>query len=58
VFVFFLDRNLGSKQLPEALEKEGFAVRVHDKFFKPGEADETWLASCRQWSWRRNAEVL
>jgi hypothetical protein len=42
---------LGSKQLPEALEKEGFAVRVHDKFFKPDEADETWLASCGQRSW-------
>lgn len=49
--MFFLDRNLGSKQLKEALEKEGFAVRVHDEYFKPDEADEVWLADCGRRSW-------
>jgi hypothetical protein len=42
---------LGSKQLAEALRKEGLAVRVHDDYFKPDEADEVWLASCGQRSW-------
>lgn len=51
VWVFFLDRNLGSKQLAEALRKEGFVVRVHDDYFKPDEADDVWLASCGQRTW-------
>ena len=51
VYIFFLDRNLGSKQLAEALGKEGLAVRVHDQHFKPDEADDVWLASCGQRSW-------
>jgi hypothetical protein len=42
---------LGSKQLAEALGKEGLAVRVHDQHFKPDEADDVWLASCGQRSW-------
>jgi hypothetical protein len=42
---------LGTKQLAEALEREGFVVRVHDKHFKPDEADETWLAACGQRRW-------
>lgn len=51
VYIFFLDRNLGSKQLAEALRKEGFVVRVHDEHFKPDETDDVWLASCGQRSW-------
>jgi hypothetical protein len=42
---------LGSKQLKAALEKEHFAVRVHDEHFKPDEVDEVWLAECGQRSW-------
>lgn len=37
--------------MAEALERQGIAVRVHDKYFRPDEADETWLASCGQRSW-------
>lgn len=51
VYILFLDRNLGSKQLAEALRKEGFLIRVHDEYFKPDEADDIWLASCGQRSW-------
>jgi hypothetical protein len=42
---------LGSKQLKTALEKEGFAVRVHDEHFRPDEVDEVWLAECGRRSW-------
>jgi hypothetical protein len=42
---------LGSKQLAEALRKEGFTVKVHDERFKPDEADDVWLAACGQRSW-------
>lgn len=51
VYVLFLDRNLGSKQLAEALRKEGFLVRVHDEHFKRDEADDVWLAACGQRGW-------
>jgi hypothetical protein len=51
VTIFFLDRNLGSKQLAALLENAGFVVKVHDSYFKRDEADDVWLASCgrRQW---------
>jgi hypothetical protein len=48
---FFLDRSLGSKQLPGILEGHGFAIRVHDKYFDRDEVDEVWLASCGQRKW-------
>lgn len=51
VYSLFLDRNLGSKQLAEALTKQGFLVRVHDKHFKPDAADDVWLAACGQRGW-------
>ena len=51
VHIFFLDRNLGSKQLAEALRKESFVIRVHDEHFKPDEADDVWLASCGRSAW-------
>lgn len=51
VYTFFLDRNLGSKQLAEVLRREGFLIRVHDEHFRPDEADDVWLAVCGQRSW-------
>ena len=42
---------MGSKQLAALLENEGFAIRVHDSYFKPDEADDVWLASCGQRKW-------
>jgi hypothetical protein len=42
---------LGSKQLAEALRKEGFEVRVHDEYFRLDEADEVWLEACGRRYW-------
>ena len=42
---------MGNKQLAALLEKEGFAIRVHDSYFKPDEADDVWLASCGKRKW-------
>jgi hypothetical protein len=51
IHVFFLDRNLGKKQLAALLEEESFVIRVHDDHFKPDESDDVWLAACGQRRW-------
>jgi len=49
--VFFLDRNLGKKQVAEALRAQGVTVEVHDDHFAADEPDVRWLAEIglRRW---------
>jgi hypothetical protein len=37
--------------LAALLERAGFIVRVHDKYFNQDEADDVWLATCGQRGW-------
>lgn len=48
---FFLDRNLGSRRVAEALRTAGANVEVHADHFAVDGSDEEWLAACgkRQW---------
>lgn len=42
--VFFVDRSLGSRKLPAALEAAGFRVERHDDHFSEDAADVEWLS--------------
>lgn len=48
---FFLDRNLGSRRVAEALRAAGARVEVHADHFQPDATDEEWLAACGQRGW-------
>lgn len=48
---FFLDRNLGSKRVAEALRSAGATVEVHAGHFAADGSDEEWLAACGQRGW-------
>ena len=48
---FFLDRNLGSKQVAEALRNAGASVEVHGDHFAADGSDEEWLAACGKHGW-------
>ncbi len=48
---FFLDRNLGSKRVAEALRSAGATVEVHADHFAADGSDEEWLATCGQRGW-------
>ena len=50
-FTFFLDRNLGSKRVAEALRQAGANVEVHADHFAPDGSDEEWLATCGKRGW-------
>src|SRR5688572_3484619 len=41
--VFFIDRSLGRKKVPEALRAAGVEIRVHDELFPQGTLDVDWL---------------
>ncbi|MCA1708728.1 MAG: hypothetical protein LC808_37795, partial [Actinobacteria bacterium] len=41
--VFFIDRSLGRKKVPEALRAAGVEIRVHDELFPQGTQDVVWL---------------
>jgi hypothetical protein len=49
--VFFIDRSLGRKKVPDALRAAGVEIRVHDELFTQGTADVVWLreAGVRGW---------
>src|SRR5438876_7899284 len=42
--VFFIDRSLGRKKVPEALRAAGLDIRVHDELFPQATQDVVWLA--------------
>jgi hypothetical protein len=49
--VFFVDRSLGRRKLPDALRALHLRVEVHDDHFAAEEVDVNWLAVCgaRRW---------
>ena len=49
--VFFVDRSLGRKIIPEALRHAGEEVRIHDEHFPQNAKDEVWLTEVGQRGW-------
>jgi len=49
--VFFVDRSLGRKVIPETLRAANAEVRVHDDFFPQDAKDEVWLAEVGRHGW-------
>ncbi|MCY4647171.1 MAG: hypothetical protein OXE73_09880 [Gammaproteobacteria bacterium] len=49
--VFFVDRDLGRRILPDALERAGLAVERHDLHFAPDTPDEVWIPRVAQQGW-------
>lgn len=42
--VFFVDRSLGQRIVPEALRQAGETVEIHDDHFAPDAKDADWLS--------------
>lgn len=49
--VFFVDRSLGRSVIPEALQKAGVQVQVHDNLFPQDAADVDWLSKVGLQNW-------
>jgi hypothetical protein len=49
--VFFIDRSLGRKKVPEALRAAGVEIRVHDELFPQGTEDVVWLREAAVNGW-------
>ncbi|MGH7737441.1 MAG: hypothetical protein ACREMP_06195 [Candidatus Tyrphobacter sp.] len=49
--VYFVDRSLGGKVVPEALRRLGLNVEVHDDHFAQNETDRAWLAAVARKGW-------
>jgi len=49
--VFFVDRSLGRKVIPDALRAAGEEVRAHDDLFPQDARDEVWLAEVGRHGW-------
>ena len=49
--VFFVDRSLGGRIVPEALLSAGVEVIAHDQRFSPDTSDEEWLAVAGAEGW-------
>ena len=50
-FVFFIDRSLGSKKVPDKLREAGLKVELHKKYFAPDAPDIEWLEKCGTKRW-------
>ncbi len=50
-WVFFVDRSLGRKAVPDALREAGETVVVHDERFAQNAPDEEWLAQAGEKGW-------
>jgi predicted nuclease of predicted toxin-antitoxin system len=50
-WVFFVDRSLGRKIIPDTLRAAGEEVRVHDEHFPQDAKDEVWLAEAGRQGW-------
>lgn len=48
---FFIDRSLGRKAVPNALEKAGATVEKLDDHFPPDTPDTEWLAEASKRNW-------
>jgi hypothetical protein len=49
--VFFIDRSLGGKTVPEALRAIGLQVEIHSDHFPDDAPDILWLQVCGQHHW-------
>lgn len=49
--VFFIDRSLGSRLVPDALRKAGAQVEIHDDHFAQDEEDPVWLDAVGRKGW-------
>ncbi|MGH7991598.1 MAG: hypothetical protein ACREDS_15585 [Limisphaerales bacterium] len=49
--VFFIDRSLGRKIIPDTLRNAGEEVCVHDELFAQNAKDEVWLAEAGKQGW-------
>lgn len=49
--VFFLDRSLGEKTVPNRLQKFGLNVENHSAHFSPDAEDVEWLEKCGANGW-------
>jgi len=49
--VFFVDRSLGRKIIPDALRGAGEQIRVHDELFPQDARDEDWLSEVGRRGW-------
>lgn len=49
--VFFVDRSLGSRFVPEALRAVGAQVEIHDAHFVPDAEDTEWLTTVGARGW-------
>lgn len=49
--VFFVDRSLGNKFVPEALRTAGARVEIHEKHFPDDAEDADWLAEVGRRGW-------
>ena len=49
--IFFVDRSLGRKIIPDVLRTAGQEVRVHDELFAQNAKDEIWLAEAGKQGW-------
>ena len=49
--VFFIDRSLGRKKVPDALRAAGVEIRVHDELFPQGTEDVIWLGEAGAHGW-------
>jgi predicted nuclease of predicted toxin-antitoxin system len=50
-FVFFVDRSLGSRVVPEALRQAGEVVEIHDDHFPADARDADWLSAVGNRGW-------
>jgi hypothetical protein len=50
-YVFFLDRSLGSKAVPHALQQAGVHVEIHAAHFADNTPDVDWLPQVGQHGW-------
>ncbi len=49
--IFFVDRSLGRKVIPDALRRAGEKVKTHDELFPQDTPDETWLKEAGRQGW-------
>jgi hypothetical protein len=49
--VFFVDRSLGRKVIPNALREANERVKTHDELFAQDTPDETWLKEAGRQGW-------
>ena len=49
--IYFVDRSLGRKKVPEALRRAGATVEVHDDHFPQSTPDQIWLTEVGRRGW-------